>query len=684
MIKICNDRSVFPNIIKISNQYENDTKIIDFDLEDVQFTGNTYLICKYQNEDEYYAPLLLDSNNSIPVKTFLSQRAGMYECLIIISNVKIDENYDFSNDNPLFVSNLFNIYISKNYLNGTAKQWELSPEMKNYYDRLIALVGKVREDLDSGAFVGNGIKSITKIGSDGLVDSYQILFTDGSTFDFQVTNGATPVITIKDGIWYINGVSTGQEAQGEQGPKGDKGDKGDKGEQGEVGPMGPQGPQGEQGPIGPQGPAGSGGTTNYNDLENKPSINGVELIGNKTSEEFNIKASTDNKLIGTVAKSENPNVTDGYQTEMMNLKLYGKSTQETTTGKNLFDVNAVYNEKNLDKSFGGFGVWLYPLDLPDGTYTLTAQNAPYTKGGYLAIGVYKEDSYSVKGWIAHPSIAQKVATVELIGNKFIALSNSMRINETVKSEIGNIQLEEGSTATEYEPYTGGQPSPSPQYPQEITAISEFSGQVNNGSEQSQPFTYTPTNPMYSTQDGSIADYVDVENGVEVYNLYAEILDGSESQVYEYINNEQGFRCYTKQIIKANTLQIENMCSSLKVLSNNKVVLENGSIVFAYIKEPSNKIRLKIDDIITTVEQLREYLQQNPITIVYVMETPIEIPIPQEQLQMLRSLYTYNGVTNFLCNAPVSFNYEQSLQIVIQNIWNAIGQTNANILLGGNQ
>lgn len=47
--------------------------------------------------------------------------------------------------------------------------------------------------------------------------------------------------------------------------------------------MGPQGPQGEQGPVGPQGPAGSGGTTDYNDLENKPSINGVKFIGNKTS-----------------------------------------------------------------------------------------------------------------------------------------------------------------------------------------------------------------------------------------------------------------------------------------------------------------------------------------------------------------------------------------------------------------
>ncbi len=283
MIKICNDRSVFPNSVKISNQYENDTRSIDFDLSEVQFKGNVYLICKYQGQSTFYAPLLLDENNSIPVETFLSAQPGAYTCVIVISTVTIDADYNFSSDNPLFVSNEFTLNVDPNFLTGTATAWQLTPAAQNYFDKLIALVDKVQADLDNGSFVGNGIKSITKTGSEGLVDSYQILFTDGSTFDFQVTNGATPTITIKDGIWYINGVSTGQEAQGEQGPKGDKGDKGDKGEQGEVGPIGPQGPQGEQGPVGPQGPAGSGGTTNYNDLENKPSINGVELIGNKTS-----------------------------------------------------------------------------------------------------------------------------------------------------------------------------------------------------------------------------------------------------------------------------------------------------------------------------------------------------------------------------------------------------------------
>ena len=39
------------------------------------------------------------------------------------------------------------------------------------------------------------------------------------------------------------------------------------------------------------GGGGGGGTSNYNDLSNKPSINGVTLSGNKTSGDLNITAS---------------------------------------------------------------------------------------------------------------------------------------------------------------------------------------------------------------------------------------------------------------------------------------------------------------------------------------------------------------------------------------------------------
>ena len=42
---------------------------------------------------------------------------------------------------------------------------------------------------------GNGIQSITKTGTSGLVDTYTILFTNGDTTTFEVTNGEDGEVT---------------------------------------------------------------------------------------------------------------------------------------------------------------------------------------------------------------------------------------------------------------------------------------------------------------------------------------------------------------------------------------------------------------------------------------------------------------------------------------------------------
>ena len=44
------------------------------------------------------------------------------------------------------------------------------------------------------------------------------------------------------------------------------------------------------------GPPGPPGTTNYNDLTNKPRIESVELIGNKTLDEIGIRIMTENEI----------------------------------------------------------------------------------------------------------------------------------------------------------------------------------------------------------------------------------------------------------------------------------------------------------------------------------------------------------------------------------------------------
>lgn len=40
----------------------------------------------------------------------------------------------------------------------------------------------------------------------------------------------------------------------------------------------------------------TGGSSDYNDLDNKPSINGVKLVGNKTNEEIKIGSMTNKDI----------------------------------------------------------------------------------------------------------------------------------------------------------------------------------------------------------------------------------------------------------------------------------------------------------------------------------------------------------------------------------------------------
>lgn len=87
---------------------------------------------------------------------------------------------------------------------------------------------------------GNGILSVVKTGSSGLVDTYTITFTNGNKTTFTVTNG-------KNGT---NG------KDGQDGEKGDKGDKGDKGNTGATGATGAKGDKGDKGDTGATGAAG--------------------------------------------------------------------------------------------------------------------------------------------------------------------------------------------------------------------------------------------------------------------------------------------------------------------------------------------------------------------------------------------------------------------------------------------
>ena len=61
-------------------------------------------------------------------------------------------------------------------------------------------LGQVVGDTGSTGATGNGISSISKTGTSGLVDTYTITFTDGTTTTFTVTNGSNATVTIDSAL----------------------------------------------------------------------------------------------------------------------------------------------------------------------------------------------------------------------------------------------------------------------------------------------------------------------------------------------------------------------------------------------------------------------------------------------------------------------------------------------------
>ena len=158
------------------------------------------------------------------------------------------------------------------------------------------------------------------------------------------------------------------------------------------------------------------------------------------------------------------------------LELGGKTTQMSTRGVNLFDVSKVVPNNNVirngdgsikviaDESNNGFAANTpntlkdyCPLLIVGQTYTLSANTAATTKQIYL------KESGAV--WTYGESVQ---ITKEMLDSVVLFYSDT---NKT--SVISNIQIERGSTATAYEPYTGNKPSPSPEYPQEIKNVGKW-------------------------------------------------------------------------------------------------------------------------------------------------------------------------------------------------------------------
>lgn len=184
-----------------------------------------------------------------------------------------------------------------------------------------------------------------------------------------------------------------------------------------------------------------------------------------------LKESLSNKITKFYVSNEGKNhLADSDNGKIMDMMLYGKSEQFTTTGKNLLKI------KDVTQTTRGVTV-----TAKDGVVAL---KGTATETGWAMLDI---DSFVLDGTCilssnvatnTKVSVANKSYKLVLEQNKSNTLENAevskvcFNITEGKTYDISNIliQIEKGSVATSYEPYTGGNPSPNPSYPQEIKSV----------------------------------------------------------------------------------------------------------------------------------------------------------------------------------------------------------------------
>ena len=183
---------------------------------------------------------------------------------------------------------------------------------------------------------------------------------------------------------------------------------------------------------------------------------------------------TNDVLTGTLSGSK-IETSDSADAEVVNYKQYGITKQETTEGKNIASNN--YS----DYTYAGVYA-IYPVTLEQGeTYTLSAKLVGELKTKYYNYGIVKNGTtYSdFEGLVTCIEYVTGVArnitfTVDstYTSPKLVCYISSSTPQAKFEELFTNyeIQFEKSSSATDYEPYTGGIPAPNPDYPQEIKTI----------------------------------------------------------------------------------------------------------------------------------------------------------------------------------------------------------------------
>ena len=376
---------------------------------------------------------------------------------------------------------------------------------------------------------------------------------------------------------------------------------------------------------------------------------------------------------------------------LLRLDLYGKSTQDgTPTPENPVDIVSVGDSGSVEVSACGKNLFDYTRladtayngitfkNNNDGSFTVSGKKADTSKHfsaykdythaesiNILTAGKYTISSsltpnsnlYGYVNLYYNGNSFYSVATTTENGKKTFAITEDMLSYDDFRFQIGfysppnkdvitgtfNLQLEHGDTATDFEPYKGNIASITSSLPLCGIPVSEGGNYTDSNGQQ------WACDELIYNADGT---------GKIVKNIRKYTFTGADEGGYWFLNStvdttKKRFQFkFTDENIKpvydsdkfTNKVQSRIFCDKYQALKNvdtyeciNGITVSHTAGYIAVYDENYSTI--------STINDWIAYLAENPITVVYQLNTPQEIELSAAEISALKQLQTFNGVTN---------------------------------------
>lgn len=212
-------------------------------------------------------------------------------------------------------------------------------------------------------------------------------------------------------------------------------------------------------------------------------------------------------------------LTDTIDDSLLDFKVYGRSTQVQYSGKNKYKrINGYYYDDSGNRvASSGWDCSDYIECNENENYTFSC-----TQGGQLGYWSYYDEN---KTLISREKMTNNQTITTPSGCKYLTI---FLHGTTFTTPNTNVQIEKGTTVTEYEPYVGGVASPNPDYPQAIKSVADsgyFDGELLQG-------MYNTSGVFTSSTDICSKNPIPCKEGDIIKLIYGEVVPAIAIAFYD--------------------------------------------------------------------------------------------------------------------------------------------------------